>query len=230
MTEQTILPVRIPDTSTFANFLADGNTQTISTLREFLESETGTQTCLLVGDIGSGKTHLLFAACNSIPGSVYLPFMDLQLEPDYLDGLEDSTLVCIDDVHSVAGQPKWEAGLFALMEKIESRSHLLLVSAQMVPAELDFQLKDLVNRFQGRQILKLLPTTNTMVSQILRERAAGRGLILDETVIQFILSRYSRDVHSLMRLLNRMDERTMIAQRKITIPFLKQFREFSSAT
>lgn len=223
--KQTILPVKLTSPSTFDNFLPGENHPTLSVLRDFLECKVDSRICHLWGTIGSGKTHLLLAVANLAGDSVYIPLMDLNLEPSCLDEISQSTLVCLDDVHSIAAQPVWENALFDLFERIESKNQRLLVSSRFRPADMKFSLKDLVNRFQGRQALKLNPLSNRNLVKLLERQAAGRGLTIEEPVIQFILNRYSRDVHSLMRLLNEIDTAVEM-RRKVTIPLLKKLVEF----
>ena len=222
MTTQTVLPVQLSDHSTFDNFLPGQNKQTLSVLKRFLGSNSETSTCLLWGGFGTGKTHLLLASYKFASDSAYIPLMDMNLEPSCLDDVSDCQLVCIDDVHSIAAQPSWEKALFALFEKMESKNQLLLVSSQFSPAEMKFNLKDLVNRFQARQILNLKALSSEDLKQFLRHRASLRGLEFSDQVIRYILDRFSRDSHSLIRLLNKIDHSAMESQRRVTIPFLKQ--------
>lgn len=229
MVNQTVLPVKLTNPSTFDNFLPDENQTTLSVLRDFLEHKVDSRICHLWGTIGSGKSHLLLAVANVASDSVYIPLMDLYLEPSCLDEVSHSALVCLDDVHSIAAQPAWESALFALFERIESKDQRLLVSSRFRPAEMKFSLKDLVNRFQGRQALKLNPLSNQSLSKLLERQATMRGLTIEEPVIQFILNRYSRDVHSLMRLMNEIDMAIQI-RRKVTIPLLKQLVVFKPDT
>jgi DnaA family protein len=49
-----------------------------------------------------------------------------------------------------------------------------------------------------------------------------RGLILDEAVLDFLFSRTQRDLASLAALLDRVDREALAAQRRITVPFLRQ--------
>ncbi len=227
--KQTVLPVKLTNRSTFDNFLPGENLQTLSVLQNFLESKIDTRICHLWGAIGSGKTHLLLAVANFSDDSVYIPLMDLNLEPSCLDEIYESSFVCVDDIHSIAAQPAWENALFSLFERIESNNQRLLVSSRFRPAEMEFSLKDLVNRFQGCQALKLDPLSNQNLAKLLEHQATERGLTIEKPVIQFILNRYSRDVHSLMRLLNEIDMAVEI-RRKVTIPLLKQLVEFKFET
>ncbi|MDE0309393.1 MAG: DnaA regulatory inactivator Hda [Acidiferrobacterales bacterium] len=225
MTKQTVVPVRLSNPSTFGNFLPGENLATLSVLHDFLECKVNSKVCHLWGPMGTGKTHLLLAVANVSDDSIYLPLMELNLDPSCLDELSRNTLVCLDDVHSIAAQPAWENALFDLFERIENQNQRLLVSSRFRPADMRFSLKDLVNRFQGRQSLKLDPLSNENLAKLLERQAARRGLTIEESAIQFILSRFSRDVHSLMRLLNEIDT-AVETRRKVTIPFLRRLIEF----
>ena len=119
-----------------------------------------------------------------------------------------------------------ENNLIALLENLENQKNLFIVSASFPPQELGFDLQDLVNRFSGRQILRLHPTSEETLVRILTDRVARRGLSIDDSVIRFILERYLRDTHSLIRLLERIDRLSLEKHRRITIPFLKQLDEF----
>ena len=56
---------------------------------------------------------------------------------------------------------------------------------------------------------------------MLRARAARRGLELDDAVLDYLLRRVDRDLGSLTALLDRLDRASLAAQRRITVPFLK---------
>ena len=57
---------------------------------------------------------------------------------------------------------------------------------------------------------------------MLRERARRRGLVLEEAALDWMLSRAGRDLGGLAALLERLDRASLAAQRKVTVPFLRQ--------
>jgi DnaA family protein len=59
-------------------------------------------------------------------------------------------------------------------------------------------------------------------AEVLRDRAQRRGLVLEETAIDWMLSRTDRNLASLVALLDRLDRESLAAQRRITVPFLRQ--------
>ena len=60
---------------------------------------------------------------------------------------------------------------------------------------------------------------------VLRQEADARGVFLGDEVMDFMLKRFSRDLGSLMQLLDRLDAFALRTQRAITIPLLKAMLE-----
>ena len=225
---QTTISIERIDQSSFDNFNSEGNQQTFVLLREMLSRESRGIPCYLWGANATGKSHLLFAACNAVSPSIYIPTKDLQLQPEILNDLERYRLICIDDIQSVAGQTNWEDRILALLKNAQSNRKLLILTGNCPPGELDLQLKDLANRLSGCQILKLSPTSDQTKVNILVERAAERGIPINQSGIEFALRRYSRDLHALFRLLDRISLLSLEQHRRITIPFLRELDEFKS--
>lgn len=227
---QPSLPLRLVDHAKFENYQSHENRRAVHLLQQLLSHNLDQTSGYLWGAAGSGKTHLLFAACKQTSNSIYFPLLDLRLAPNYLEGAERYDLVCIDDVQSIARQLDWERKLFSLFEKIETQKSILLIAANVPPAQLRFELKDLVSRFLGRQIFKVVPASEQDKLKILVDWTARRGMKIDPAVARFILTRHSRDMHSIMRLCERLDQISFDRQRRITIQFLKQLEEFQDSS
>jgi DnaA family protein len=56
----------------------------------------------------------------------------------------------------------------------------------------------------------------------LQFQAAKRGIELPDEVAGFLLRHSARDMHSLSRLLTKLEQASMAAQRRLTIPFARQ--------
>jgi DnaA family protein len=56
---------------------------------------------------------------------------------------------------------------------------------------------------------------------VLRRAADARGVFLSDEVMDFMLTRFSRDLGSLMQLLEHLDGYALQTQRAITIPLIK---------
>uniref|UniRef100_A0A0S6YZH7 Hda lid domain-containing protein n=1 Tax=Mizugakiibacter sediminis TaxID=1475481 RepID=A0A0S6YZH7_9GAMM len=57
---------------------------------------------------------------------------------------------------------------------------------------------------------------------MLRARAAARGIELDDAVLDWLFARHARDLGALTALLDRLDSASLAAQRRITVPFLRE--------
>jgi DnaA-homolog protein len=60
---------------------------------------------------------------------------------------------------------------------------------------------------------------------VLRRAADERGVFLSDEVMDFMLKRFSRDLSSLMMLLDQLDGYALRTQRAITIPLIKAMLE-----
>jgi DnaA-homolog protein len=56
----------------------------------------------------------------------------------------------------------------------------------------------------------------------LQIRAARRGLELADEAALFLVRRLPRDMHSLCDVLDRLDAASLVAQRRLTVPFLRE--------
>jgi DnaA-homolog protein len=221
---QLPLGVRIPDRAVFDNFLPGKNAEAVERLRRLARRES-TGIVWICGPAGSGKSHLLQATCveaNASMSAAYFPFAELaNLGVGALDGLSSLGCVCVDDVDRVAGQADWERALFGLYREVDERSGCLVLSAQAPPALTAWSLKDLASRFTATAIfqLKLLDEHEQLLA--LQHRAHIRGFELPDETARWLQRRFPRDMHTLYELLDTLDEAALVAQRRLTIPFIR---------
>jgi DnaA family protein len=220
---QLALPLRLADHAVFASFLATGNETLVATLTNLTDGDSGGG-CWLWGAPATGKTHLLQAVCEQAGDqSVYVPLlMFKETEPGLLEGLASRALVCIDDIDVVAGNPAWELGLFTLYNQVIEAGGQIVASATAAPRASSFELADLTSRLSALPTFQLQPLGEAETRQALQLRASQRGLDLPDDTAQFLLSRSRRDMASLYRLLDKLDDEALRAQRRLTIPFVKE--------
>ena len=120
--QQIPLGVRLTDRAVFGSFLAAHNTEALQHLQRLSSGAAGGLTWLC-GPRGSGKTHLLQAACAAASERMragYVPLADVAaLGVGVLDGLPEMQCLCLDDIDRVAGQLDWERGIFGLLREME---------------------------------------------------------------------------------------------------------------
>jgi DnaA family protein len=226
---QLPLGLALKDSARFGSYFPGQNREAVQGLRSAAAGR-GESLVYIAGPAGRGKTHLLQAACHLAAehrrSSGYLPVQELlELSVDIFQGLEQLDLVCLDDAQALAGLDDWERGLFDLFNRVREHGGTLLVTAEQVPARAGFELPDLVSRLGWGVSYVLKPLADDEVLAALSCRARGRGLELPEETAGFLLKRIPRDLPSVFDLLDRLDEASMIEQRRLTIPFVKSVLE-----
>jgi DnaA family protein len=142
--------------------------------------------------------------------------------PAILADLENVDLLAIDDVETIAGELEWERPLFALLNANLSRSGALLLAAAAHAQQCGFALADLASRGAGAVTYRLAPLDDAGRAEALRLHAAARGLALDAPAADFLLKRVHRDMAALTRWLAKLDAASLTAQRRLTIPFIRE--------
>lgn len=172
----------------------------------------------------SGKTHLLQAVCERARDRAqFLPVASfIDAGPDILEGLSSRQFVCLDDVDRVSGLEDWELALFSLFNALSETGGLLLCSASAAPRDCGFVLPDLVSRFSRLPLFKISPLEDSQRIEALQLRARHRGLDLPGDAAKYLLHRSSRDMASLYALLDKLDSESLIAKRRLTIPFVRE--------
>jgi len=235
MSRQLTLNLHLKDGSSFSNFLAGPNRESFERVRAAVVTaatgdKTQPQMIFLWGADGSGKSHLLQAACRLAQelgiAPLYVPLAEVaELSPSLLESAETAPLVCLDDVERIAGKPEWEMALFTLTERLRAAGGTLISAANSPPARLGLRLPDLTSRLAWGTVYALEPLSDAEKLEAIRLRAHNRGFEMPEEVVQYILSRYPRDLRSLFDLLERIDRASLVQQRRVTIPFLRRLED-----
>jgi DnaA family protein len=181
----------------------------------------------LWGETGSGKSHLLQAACQQAQAQgeqpAYLPFKSEHgLQPAMLEGLEAFSLVCLDDLQQLAGEPTWERAIFNLFNQLRDRGARLVIACDRPPGQLPLQLPDLASRLTWGPCYHLFPLNDDERLELLIISAESRGMTMSVDTARFLLQRTPRDIHFLTILIDRLDQASLAAQRKLTIPFVRE--------
>ena len=218
--EQIPLGIQLMDNARFDNFVVGQNETAVYSIKNTME-----QYVFLWGSNGCGKTHLLQALCHAYSKTnlklSYLPLDNLMLTPGAFENLESMDLVCLDNVEFAVGNPMWEEALFNLYNRLRDADTRLVVAATSSPTGLDFKLADLASRMCWGPVYHLKTLADNEKKVALQQRAKNRGLELDDNVVDFLIKRSSRDMQSLFDLLDKLDKASLVAKRKLTVPFVR---------
>lgn len=226
MSRQLALPIPVNEEATLANFCWGDNALLQQQLQLTLSGH-GERLLYLWGAVGCGKSHLLQASCQAVSkhhSAIYLPLKALKKwGPDVLEGIEEQSWITIDDVEAIAGQMAWEEALFHLYNRVrDNERSTLIISGNQSPTSMPVHLPDLRSRLSWGLVIQVNELCDINKIKTLQQHAHQRGFTLPSSVGQFILNRCARNMHDLNRLLDQLDVASLSAQRKITIPFVKQ--------
>lgn len=226
MSAQLPLNMQLRDDSVLESFYAGENTQALQAIMK-LSCGIGESFVYCWGQAGVGRTHLLQASCHRATetgvGAAYVPLSEFSnLNPSILQGLETLSLICLDDIHFIAGHLAWEEALFHLFNRIRAVNGRLLIAANDSPLHIAITLPDLKSRLAWGVVYQLHALNDEQKWHALALRAKCRGLQLNKTVSQFLLSRCSRNMAQLFQYLEILDKASLAEQRRLTIPFVKR--------
>jgi DnaA family protein len=148
---------------------------------------------------------------------------------DAIAAVDAEGLLAIDDVQAIAGEREAERALFDLYNRAKAADARMLFAASASPADLGVTLPDLVSRLAMCTQYALRPLDDAGRRAMLRVLAGRLGLRLDDDVLDWWFARQPRDPASLVALLQRADRASLAAQRRITIPFLRELLETPDA-
>ncbi len=143
-------------------------------------------------------------------------------DPAMLEGVEGVDLVCIDHIESVVGEPEWEEALFHLFNRVLQQQTALLLGAAQPPRGMAVQLPDLLTRLASCAVFQVKTLSDEGKVRLLCDRADEKGVELPVESAQYILNRSERSIGRLLEILDRLDQSSLSAGRKLTIPFIKE--------
>ena len=234
MIPQLPLALRWPRRQRFEHFHAGANAAALAAVQA-LALEPAAPWVYLHGAGGSGKSHLLVAACHaaSTTGRTvqYLPLAGLGDRAAAIRGVAGSELLALDDLQAIAGHRDAEHALFDLYNRAKAEGSALLFAADATTTQLALGLPDLRSRLGACTQFALKPLDDAERREVLKSQAALRGIQLDDVVLDWLFARYARDLGALLDLLDKLDQASLAAQRRITVPFLREFlREADEAS
>jgi DnaA-homolog protein len=182
----------------------------------------------LWGQIASGKTHLLKAvqaALGEQGGVVGWLDPTVRQAPDFNPNW---TAVLMDDVHQYSAiQQQIAFNWFVnAISPDTGFAKPVLAAGDLPPAQLLLR-DDLRTRLGWGHVFKLEALTEPERRAVLRKEADSRGIFLSDDVMDYVMSRFSRDLGSLMHLLDQLDQFALQSQRGITIPLIKAMLDTS---
>ncbi len=224
--QQMLLDINPLPLPTLENFLPGRNAELMHMLENILSGEEKERFIYLWGNPGCGKSHLLqaivMAYTQKNAKAVYGCAKNLHRF------CVDNTVDCfaIDDIDylDTVGQ----AELFSLYNGLREEGHsLLLVSGSTAPVYLNMR-QDLVTRLGWGLVYQVYELTEEEKIYAMQAHAADCGYTLSQEICLYLLRHGRRDLPSLMMTLDALDRYSLVHQRPITIPLLRELLQVDS--
>jgi len=223
--QQLPLEIQLADHAVFGNFLPAGNELVIHELKA-AAARAELPMLWVWGLPESGRSHLLQACIAAADErgrrATYLPLdRTLALPVAALEGLGELDVVGLDDIDAIAGDAGFERAVFGLFEQLRQSGGRLVVTASAAPGEIRFRLPDLASRLKSGGVYRLQPLDDAGRLEALQIRARFRGFELPDDAGRYLLNRTPRGPASLFRVLDTLDRAALVAQKRLTIPFVR---------
>ncbi|MFN3862398.1 MAG: DnaA regulatory inactivator Hda [Roseateles sp.] len=212
---QIPLALLAPPAHSFDNFLPGANAEVLAYLQGLTP---GDAPVLLWGATGSGKTHLLQALAERWQASGQrVAWYDADTPLPWELPAHPSLLLLDDCQRFDAGQ---QHAAFALFAASAGQGYTVVAAADAPAVDLPLR-EDLRTRLGWGPSFQLLPLREAEMRAALRREADRRGLLLGDEVLDYLLTRFERNLKGLMALLARLDAFALSAKRALTLPLLK---------
>jgi len=221
--KQIALDIGLATGPTLDSFFAGVNEPALRHLQLWAGSPTRSPVpTYLWGDSASGKTHLLKAVEHSLrEQGASAGWLDATVhEPPEFNPAW--SVVMLDDVHLYTAVQQHAA--FNWFVNAQTHQRGVLAAGLLPPADLQLR-EDLRTRLGWGHVFHLQVLGEPERRAVLRQEADARGVFLGDEVMDFMLTRFSRDLGSLVGLLNQLDGYALQTKRAITIPLIKSMLE-----
>ena len=225
--KQIALDIGLAPGPTLKNFFAGPNQAALQHLQLWVGNDKRSPVpTYLWGEGGSGKTHLLRAAQAALRDQgCPVGWLDATVaEPSAFN--DAWRVVILDDVHLYTAVQQHAAFNWFVNATTPSdgQQRWVLAAGNVPPSDLALR-EDLRTRLGWGHIFQLQVLSETERRAVLRQQADDRGVFLSDEVMDFMLNRFSRDLSSLIQLLDQLDGYALQTQRAITIPLIKAMLE-----
>jgi chromosomal replication initiation ATPase DnaA len=165
---------------------------------------------VLVGEAGSGKSHLL-EVWRQASGARLVLAKDLGLEPP--DGLLAGGALAIDDA---PGSALDERALFHLLNLARQSGASVLIASEADPANWKVRLPDLASRLKALPVARLDPPDDALLRGVLVKLFADRQLVIEEQLISYLMLRMPRSLEAARALVADIDRLALTEKTAVT--------------
>jgi DnaA family protein len=214
--KQIPLALTPPAATGFDSLVSGPNAQAVQHLRTLVMPAAPVY---LWGGSGTGKTRLLRALASQRQAEgERVGWFDAADPTPWTLG-EGWSLVIVDRCEAL--DPVHQQAAFALFVEAGTQGVQWAAAGRVPPVDLPLR-DDLRSRLAWGHVFALQALAEGETRAALRREADRRGILLSDEVMDYLLTRFQRDLKHLMNLLDRLDEFAMSERRAVTVPLLKK--------
>ena len=213
-TYQQTLPLKLlPSYGRHDFVVGESNIEAVKWVDNFSKSKISG--LVIVGPSASGKSHLISTLKNK-----YKILKAKEINEEKINILELKDLI-IENIEKI------ENHYFFLhvINVVKENKFKVLLTSRLSIKELNIRLEDLKSRLLAYSHSKILLPTDDVLRGIIIKISKDKGLLLSDTIINYILSHVDRSYSTINSFINELDQLSLIRKKKITIPFIKKFIE-----
>ena len=216
--KQLALTLAPPPEPTLDNFFPGRNAELLTLLDNLVAGRNVERSIYLWGDAGSGRSHLLHATIMAL-NAAGLACLHVSRGDPIPAAAAELRAVAVDDVETLDARN--QRAFFNLYNQLRERSGIVLAAGDAPPARLRLR-PELVTRLGWGLVYQVQALTDDEKALALKRHAAARSFDLPDGVIDYLLRHLSRDLPSLMSVLDALDRHSLEVKRPITLPLLKE--------
>jgi chromosomal replication initiation ATPase DnaA len=164
----------------------------------------------LIGEEGSGKSHLA-AAWGERSGARFLSARLLD-DIDLPATLTTGALV----IEDLASHTFDEQKLFHLLNLAHQQGAFVLLTARLPPGTWPVGLRDLASRLRALPVVTVAAPDERLLRALMLKLAADRQIELDDTLVNFLLTRIERSFVGVQDAVALLDREAMRQKRPVT--------------
>lgn len=198
------------------------NRETIALIDNLFKFNYKDNRIYLWGPSAVGKTHILIATIKK--------FLNLNKEVIDLSFIDDNDtfdlgsidLFFLDDIDRADG--KIQNNLFNIFNMSENENAAIFITGNLPPNQMSLR-PDLRTRISQCLVLNLKELEDEEKKDVLLKRSYFMGINLKLEIIDYLVKNYNRNMHELIKLIEKIDKESIIQKKRITIPFIKSYLE-----
>lgn len=220
MMRQLALELAPPAAPRFDNFVSGQNEEAKRQLEQLAACGTGERFIYLWGEPGSGRTHLLRAACAALLAQGrHCAYVGCDASTVAIALPQTAHGLAVDDVERLP-EPG-QIALFNVYNELRERGGALVAAGDAPPVQLPLR-PDLVTRLGWGLVYHVHTLTDEEKARALADEAAHRGFDLTGEVTDYLLRHVRRDMASLRAMLDALDRYSLAAKRPVTLALVRE--------